>query len=502
MTIRNGQVLAVVDMGSNSFRLEMARLEHGQLVRIDYYKEPVRLGAGLDANGNLTPESIQRSVECLQRFSERLQGVSPTAVRAIATQSLRSAKNPDEFLKPAQEALGYPIDIIAGQEEARLIYLGVSHDLPKDNQPRLVVDIGGGSTELIVGTNFTAHQLKSLRIGCVSHTLRFFPDGRPTKRSFEKAVIAASAVFEEAYADFGSSHWEYAVGSSGTIEAVAQLCMLLAEKNGESDQTIYPMTRERMSRLAKLMLNKEPKDWSFSSNIREQRAQVLAGGLAVLMGLFAALDIKEMRPCDSALRQGAMLDLLEQLRGTNTHYDVRKRTMMRLMKRYSVDFDQAQRVQALAMKLYRQLVAVPEELAFQHLSWAALAHEVGMAVSHDGYQRHGAYLMANTDLAGFSRFGQSYLAHLIGAQVGGLRKHAEMLEKNVNFPVHILCLRLAVILAHARVDIELPQAELKLRNHKIQWSIEREWHAAHPLASYLIDEEWRIWERVGYKIQP
>ena len=501
MTIKNGQILATVDMGSNSFRLEMARLEHGQLVRIDYYKEPVRLGAGLDENGNLTPEAIKRTIECLERFAERLRGMAPYAVRAVATQSLRSAKNPEAFLKPAQAALGYPIEIIAGREEARLIYLGVSHDLPKDGEHRLVVDIGGGSTEVILGSNFTPHELNSFRIGCVSHTLKFFPDGRPTKRSFEKAVIAASAVFEEAKTTFGAQHWKYAVGSSGTIETIAELCVMLNKDNPGKEHTTYPITRERMSALAQLMLNKEPRKWPFADTMREQRAQVLAGGLAVLMGLFHALGVQEMRPCYSALRQGVMIDLLEQLRGGNTRLDVRKQTMMRLMKRYSVDVVQAQRVHDLAMALYAQVAPEADDLARQRLSWAAMTHEIGMAVSHDGYHRHGAYLMANTDLAGFSRFAQSYLAELISAQVGGLRKYSDTLAKNSDFPAHVLCLRLAVILAHARVEIDLPQAVLKFKNQKIQWPIERLWREAHPLTSYLIDEEWRAWDKVGFKTQ-
>ena len=314
-------------------------------------------------------------------------------------------------------------------------------------------------------------------------------------------MIAASAVFEEAHASFGAEHWKYAVGSSGTIETIAELCVMLDSKSGGKEHTTYPITRERMSALAQLMLNKEPKKWAFATNMREQRAQVLAGGLAVLMGLFHALNVQEMRPCYSALRQGVMIDLLEQLRGGNTRLDVRKQTMMRLMKRYSVDTTQAQRVHALAMALDAQIAPEADELAQQRLSWAAMTHEIGMAVSHDGYHKHGAYLMANTDLSGFSRFAQSYLAELIGAQVGGLRKVSDTLEKNGDFPAHILCLRLAVILAHARVDIELPQALLKFKNRKVQWTIERPWREAHPLTTYLIEEEWRAWEKIGFKAQ-
>ncbi len=491
--MQNGQILATVDLGSNSFRLQMARLEDGQLVTIDYYKEPVRLGAGLDERGFLTPESIARSVACLERFAERLRGVAPHAVRAVATQSLRSAKNPEAFLVPAQKALGYPIEIIAGREEARLIYLGVSHDLPTDDVPRLVVDIGGGSTELILGTNYSAQKMDSLRIGCVSHTLKFFPDARPTKRGFEKAVLAASAVFEEAFAQFGAQHWQYAVGSSGTIETIAEICVAL---NDGMEVTTYPITRERMSQLAKLMLNKLPHQWTFA-DIKEQRAQVLAGGLAVLIGLFHALDIQEMRPCYSALRQGVMIDLLGQLSNVGEH-DTREQTMQRLIKRYGVDIEQAMRVRRLALTLYAQIVPDATSLSQQYLAWAAMTHEVGMAVSHDGYHRHGAYLMANTDLAGFSRFAQSYLAELIGAQVGGLRKHVEKFSSLADFTAHVLCLRLAVILAHARVDIELPQAPLKLKGQKIQWLIEPSWRKAYPLSDYLIEEEWRSWDKVGF----
>lgn len=488
--IAEGQILATVDLGSNSFRLQMARLEAGQLVTIDYYKEPVRLGAGLDEHSCLTPEAIERSVACLTRFAERLRGVAPHAVRAVATQSLRSAKNPEAFIEPAQKALGYPIEIIAGHEEARLIYAGVSHDLPTDDQPRLVVDIGGGSTELIVGTNHSAHIMESMKIGCVSHTLKFFPDGAPTKRNFEQAVLAAAATFEAAIATHGAQHWRYAVGSSGTIETIAELCVQL---NDGIQDTTYPINIERMNQLAKLMCQTTPSKWDFA-DIKEQRAQVLAGGLAVLMGLFQALRVTEMRPCYSALRQGVMIDLL----GQNTEQDTRAQTILRLTQRYNVDTAQAQRVSTLATQLYQHICPQAPTLSVQRLNWAALTHEIGMAVSHDGYHHHGAYLMAHTDLAGFSRFAQSYLAELIHAQVGGLRKHQKNFNQLPDYPAHILCLRLATLLAHARFDIELPQAQLQLKGTHIEWNIEADWLQKHPLSAYLLKEEWRAWRKIGY----
>ena len=254
--MRDGHILATVDLGSNSFRIEMARLDHGQLVRLDYYKEPVRLGAGLDADGNLTAEAIERGVACLGRFAERLRGLTPDAVRAVATQSLRSAKNPEAFLVHAQAALGYPIEIISGQEEARLIYQGVANALPKDHKTRLVVDIGGGSTELIVGINTDAHRMDSMKIGCVSHTLKFFNNGKITEKAFDKAVIAAAAVFEEVSESFHSEFWQVAYGSSGTIETISELCGQLKLSGISSDK----ITRAGMMEIARIITsNSDPK---------------------------------------------------------------------------------------------------------------------------------------------------------------------------------------------------------------------------------------------------
>ncbi|MGL4767373.1 MAG: hypothetical protein ACRCV6_04760 [Formosimonas sp.] len=477
----DGQILATVDLGSNSFRIEMARLDHGQLVRLDYYKEPVRLGAGLDERGCLTPEAIARGVACLSRFAERLRGVSPDAVRAVATQSLRSAKNPQDFLEPAQAALGYPIEIISGSEEARLIYQGVANDLPKDHQMRVVVDIGGGSTEVIIGMNTEAYRMESFRIGCVSHTLKFFDEGKYSRKSFDKAVVAAQAVFEEGIELFNHQHWQLAYGSSGTIETIAELCGNV-------------ITQDGMTQLAETLLNIEPKKWPFP-NLKAQRAQVLVGGLAVLMGLFTAFGVRSMTPCYSALRQGVMIDLIGRTSGRLAD-DVREQSILRLCKRWAVDEAQARRVEQLAVTLLGKLAPQADP---QWLAWAARTHEIGAAIAHDGFHRHGEYIMRNAELAGFSLLEQTHLAGLIAAQRGGLRKWAEVLADDT-FAREVLCLRIAALLCHARVDVAVPPCQLTFEGRALTWRVEPSWVARNPLSAYLLDEEWRAWEKIGVTV--
>ena len=489
--MRDGHILATVDLGSNSFRIEMARLDHGQLVRLDYYKEPVRLGAGLDADGNLTAEAIERGVACLGRFAERLRGLTPDAVRAVATQSLRSAKNPEAFLVHAQAALGYPIEIISGQEEARLIYQGVANALPKDHKTRLVVDIGGGSTELIVGINTDAHRMDSMKIGCVSHTLKFFNNGKITEKAFDKAVIAAAAVFEEVSESFHSEFWQVAYGSSGTIETISELCGQLKLSGISSDK----ITRAGMMEIARIITsNSDPKKWPFPE-LKAQRAQVLAGGLAVLMGLFQAFNVQAMSPCYSALRQGVMVDLL----GRDMGDDVREQSISRLAKRWTVDHAQAIRVQSMALDLLAKVRGTVKVSEAQWLIWAARTHEVGMAISHDGFHRHGDYILRNAELAGFSRAEQAHLAQLVLTQRGGLRKSADLLS-NASIAQEILCLRVAILLCHARTDVGAPNCILRFDGQHINWQCDETWRNKFPLSAYLLDEEWRAWEKMGITV--
>lgn len=484
--MHNGQKVATVDLGSNSFRIEIARLEHNQLVRLDYYKEPVRLGAGLDEEGNLTSDAITRGIACLTRFSEKLRGISPNAIRAVATQSLRSAKNPEAFLIPAQIALGCPIEIISGQEEARLIYQGVANDLPRDNQKRLVVDIGGGSTEVILGVNTDAHQMESFRIGCVSHTLKFFPQSKYNRKSFDEAILAAMTIFEEGVSLFSSKNWKLAYGSSGTIEAISELSSELFND--------HSISIESLQQLAELMLTTAQDKWPFP-NLKTQREQVIMGGLAVLIGLFRSFNIQTMRPCYSALRQGVMIDLIGRVSTENAN-DVREQSINRLTKRYLVDEEQAHRVEELAIRLLKNNNPTAET---KWLSWAARCHEIGLSISHEKAHQHGEYIIRNADLAGFSRFEQAHLANLITTQRGGLKKHQEILTNNI-FTYEVLCLRVAILLSHARINIELPSFLLSLNKNQLHWSISQTWLEQHPLSAYLLAEEWQAWAKTGREI--
>jgi exopolyphosphatase/guanosine-5'-triphosphate,3'-diphosphate pyrophosphatase len=286
---------------------------------------------------------------------------------------------------------------------------------------------------------------------------------------------------------FGAHQWQLAYGSSGTIETIAQLCTEL----GFAPETI---TRAGMKKIVERIVGVDPKKWEFV-DLKPQRAQVLAGGLAVLMGLFSALNVEVMRPCYSALRQGVMIDLLERLTEHDMSTDVRYSSITRLAKRWLVDTGQAERVQKMALQFWTQ--AGNEDVAARDwLAWAALTHEIGMAVSHSSYHKHGDYLMRHADLAGFSFTEQAHIADLIAAQRGGLRKWQAQLEDD-SFIRAVLCLRLAVIVCHARTDIDVPDVNIIIEAEGVSWTVGQAWRMHFPLSAYLLDEEWQVWLKAG-----
>lgn len=321
--MQDGSLLAAVDLGSNSFRLEIGRLEHGQVQRVEYLKETVRLGNGLDEAGNLTPEAMERGWACLARFGERLAGFAPRQVRAVATQTLREARNREDFLARAHEVLGFPIDVIAGREEARLIYQGVTHLLPQSDERRLVVDIGGRSTELILGRGFDAEAMDSFRVGSVAWSMQYFPEGQFTAAAFERAEVAAQAVLDEAAALFAAGGWDVAYGSSGTIGAVADVLEACGQPAGA-------VTRAGLDWLHAQLLQARSADRVRLPGLKDDRRPVIGGGLAVLRAVFDVLRIDVLRAADGALRHGVLYDLLDRER-ENT--DVRRTTVERLARK-------------------------------------------------------------------------------------------------------------------------------------------------------------------------
>jgi exopolyphosphatase / guanosine-5'-triphosphate,3'-diphosphate pyrophosphatase len=486
--MQNGTLLAAVDLGSNSFRLEIGRLDHGQIQRVEYLKETVRQGNGLDEARNLTPEAMERGWACLARFAERIAGFSRTQVRAVATQTLREARNRDVFLARAHEVIGFPIDVISGREEARLIYQGVAHLLPQSDEKRLVVDIGGRSTELILGRQYRAEATESYRVGSVAWSMKYFPEGQFTTGAFERAEIAAQAVLDEALTVYSRQSWEVAYGSSGTIGAVADILTLAGDAPGE-------VTRAGLDWLYREMLQARSADRVRLPGLKDDRRAVIGGGLSVLRAVFALLGIERMQAAQGALRHGVLYDLLDR---EHADTDVRRETVQRLMVRFGVDTAQAQRVGRVACQFLRQLRAhdKPDVLAPHErtLHWAAQLHEIGTLISHSDYHKHGAYILDNSDAPGFTQPELHRLGLLVLGHRGKLRKLEADLADDL-LAQQLACLRLAVILCHARRDPDLQGLRFGAAGSVLTLAVPAAWSAAWPQSAHLLREEALAWQK-------
>jgi exopolyphosphatase / guanosine-5'-triphosphate,3'-diphosphate pyrophosphatase len=482
--------LAAVDMGSNSFRLEIGRLQRGRYRRIDYLKQMVRLGGGLDANGLLTEAAAERGLACLRSFAHRLGGFGPGQVRAVATQTLREAKNRNAFLERAQQALGHPIEVISGREEARLIYAGVAHLQPGD-EPRLVVDIGGRSTEMILGEGRVPGVAESFQTGCVSLSMRCFPDGAITADGFRLAQVAAGAELEEGLQSFAPDRWTSALGSSGTVGAVSAML----SSAGVTDGRITP---DGLRWCIARCLEAGHVDALQFPGVKVERRAVLPGGLAILYTLAANFGIRELRPAKGALRQGVIIDLHERLEALQRARpgDMRDRSVAELQTRFGVDTGQAARVRQVALSLFDGARPDADTDARRELGWACDLHEVGLMVSHHDHHRHSAYLMDHVDAPGFSQSQQRRIGELVLGQRGGLRKLEGALASSV-FAWQVLCLRLAVIKCHARGPVEADALALGVRGRHAQLRFSQSWAESRPRTVYLLRQEAEAWARNG-----
>lgn len=482
--------LAAIDMGSNSFRLEIGRLQHGRYRRIDYLKDMVRLGGGLDAQGMLTEEAIERGLGCLRRFADRLQGFDSARVRAVATQTLREARNRNAFLERAQAALGHPIEVISGREEARLIYAGVAHLQPSD-EPRLVVDIGGRSTEMILGRGRLPGTAESFQVGCVSLSMRYFPDGVITADGFRAAQVAAGAELEEGLQPFAPRHWRSVLGASGTAGAVAQILAAAGVTDGRITADGLRWCIARCIELGHVDRLQFP-------GLKAERRAVLPGGLAILYTLLANFRIPEMVAAKGALRQGVIVDLHERIAALHHTRpdDMRDRSVEELQQRFSVDREQAARVRSVALALLDQALPEADTDTRRELGWACDLHEMGLMVSHHDHHRHSAYLVDHVDAPGFSQSQQRRLGQMVLGQRGGLRKLDSVLDSPV-FAAQVLCLRLAVIKCHARGPVDAHALNLRLQGRDAHLGYSAAWAETHPRTLYLLDEEAAAWARSG-----
>ncbi len=488
--------LAALDLGSNSFHMIVARLGRDRLKILDKMREGVRLGAGLDADGRLTEEAQRRALDCLERFAQRVRSLGAGHVRAVGTNTLRKARNGREFVEKAQLVLGHPIEIIGGREEARLIYLGVAQTNAATATRRLVVDIGGGSTECIIGKGFDILDADSLFMGCVSYSGRYFADGRVTAQSFEDAEIAAQLELQSIVGPYTTRGWKTALGCSGTVHAIHGI----VTANGWSDGGI---TKKSLKRLKKALITAGSMSSVQLAGLDEDRKPVLAGGLAILKAIFDALDVEGMQPSPGALREGLLYDLVGRIQ----HEDVRDRTIDWFVERYEVDVEQARRVEELALTLLRQ-VDTPWGLARaeseQLLGWAARMHEIGMTISHTAHHKHGAYIVSNADMAGFSRDGQRLLATLVRTQRRKLRPEdfAAVPPARRELVTRLAALfRLAVLLNRNRSSKAVPKLVARARKKTgLVLAFPAGWLAEHPLTDTDLRREAAQWAALGLEL--
>ncbi|MGV8804177.1 MAG: exopolyphosphatase [Polaromonas sp.] len=497
--MQNATLLAAVDLGSNSFRLEIGRLDHGRIHRIEYLKETVRQGAGLDAERNLSAPAMQRGWDCLARFGERLASFDMPRVRAVATQTLREARNREEFLVRARTTLGFPIDVISGREEARLIYQGVARLLTPSEQRRLVVDIGGRSTELILGQGLQAHTLESYRVGSVTWSMRYFPEGQFTAQAFNLAEVAAKAVLDEAAALYRAETWDVAYGSSGTIGAVGEVLSAAGWPAGV-------ITRDGLDWLLERLLKAQSAERLKLDGIKEDRRAVIGGGLSVLRAVFELLGIKEMQAAQGALRHGVLYELVDGDAPRPQAHDARELSVQRLAHNFNIDGAQAGRLSQVAQQFFSMTAgAVPEapgQDAKRQLAWAAQLHEIGSQISHSDCHKHGAYILANADAPGFAVHELQRLSLLVLGHRGKLRKLEGDLQ-NRDFVRQLLCLRLAVIVCHARRDPDLQGLHLQEDAEparRFVLSCRPGWADAFPQSAHLLREEVLAWQKTPWTL--
>lgn len=477
--------VAAVDLGSNSFHMVVARLDDDRPTVVDKLRDRVQLAAGLRPDGRIEKETSERAVACLELFGQRVKGVAQGDVRAVGTYSLRRAHRATGVLDAFQTALGHEIQIISGQEEARLVYLGVVHDIAVGSQERLVVDIGGGSTECILGSGFDVQESQSLHMGCVSFSRRYFPDGKINAERLELARTAARLQLQSLERQYRESGWDVAQGSSGTILAIADILR-------ESGWTRGEITRKGLARLESALLAAGSVRSLDLPGLKRERKSVLPGGVAILGAIFDSLAVTQMQPASGALREGILYDLVGRIQ----HHDVRDKTIRRLVAKRRVDPAQAQRVRRMALAFFDQCASswkVGDAESRSLLGWAAQLHEIGLAIARGGYHKHGAYIVRHADMPGFSRNDQALLSALLRNH----RRKLNSLDEDGNLPGRELkrrlrltvLLRLAVRLHRARVPVALDGLTIKAKKSKVHLTFPAGWLDSRPLTRADLGEE-------------
>ncbi|MFT3755908.1 MAG: exopolyphosphatase [Pseudoxanthomonas sp.] len=472
----DGEQFAAIDLGSNSFHMIVARYTLGQLRVIDRLRETVRMADGLDSKGGLSSKARKRALECLARFGQRIRDIPPARVRALATNTVRRLAEPQEFLEQAEAALGKPIEVVSGREEARLIYLGVAHaQPPKPGQLRLVIDIGGGSTEFIIGRGFEPIERESLQAGCIASTRRFFPNGKLSKKRWKDALTEIGAEFQQFAPRYRRLGWQEAVGSSGTHKAIGEICAAMKLTKGAITAEALPQLRER------LLLAERIDDIDLPG-LDKDRRPIIAGGVLVLEAAFNTLGLQRLMVSKAAMREGILYDLL----GRVSDKDLRDLSVAALTRRYDIDETQAARVEATAMRLFEQAAApwALDDDAARMLGWAARLHEIGLAIAHSQYHVHGAYLLENSDISGFSRQEQQVLAALVRTHRRSVPRIAfDALPDRLLLRTKRIAalLRLAVLLHRSHDADPIPKLELAAQGDSLHLVVSQKWIDPRPL---------------------
>ncbi|MCC8995536.1 MAG: exopolyphosphatase [Nitrosomonas sp.] len=483
---------AAVDLGSNSFHMIVANFTDGHLQIIDRMKEMVRLASGLNAKKDLSEESIQISLECLQRFGQRIKEIPSTNVRAVGTNTLRLARNKELFLSKAYEALGHPIEIIAGREEARLIYSGVAHSSYDETSKRLVIDIGGGSTELIIGKGYDTIKTESLHMGCVNVGQQFFEDGKIKPKRMRKAILSAMQELESISSAYKNTGWDYVLGSSGTILAIRDV----VQSQGWCDSGI---TASALTRLSEVLIAIGDSEMLSFDGLSDRRKPVFASGIAILSAIFEALEIDKMNVSDGALREGLLYDLI----GRTHNEDIRDQTIAAVTQRYNIDSEQAIRVKNTAKALFDQVKVnwqLNDNNDLKILEWGAMLHEIGLSVAHYQYHKHGAYLTANSDLAGFSQQDQKKLAMLVRSHRRKFPlEELQIINASIRPSLTKLCvlLRLAVVLHRGRSGYDFPEIHVGMDKGNIRLIFPTNWLEQHPLTLLDLNTEQSYLQAAG-----
>lgn len=489
-----GRTIAAVDLGSNSFHMIIARVDQGQVSVLDRLREPVRMAGGLSADGLLDVAVRDRALDCLARFGQRLRSLDPACKRAVATNSVRQLNNPRSFLMTAATALGTPIEVVAGREEARLIYLGVAQGLAEHKGRRLVVDIGGGSTELIIGKGFEALETESTQMGCVASTKRFFADGKISAKRWQAACAALQLELAPMAQNYLSRGWKLAYGASGTMRTISGV---LTARGG----TVRHIQREDLFALVDDLIKARCINDIRLKGLSDDRRAVFLGGLCVLCAVFEQLELERLQVSDYAMREGILYDLI----GRSRHQDPCEASIKKLAKRYGVDQDQETRVWRVLSQLFDQ-VAEPwnlDQSDREILSFASRTHEVGLAIAHSQHHRHGAYIVAHTDLPGFSRQQQKRLADLVEFHRRSLPNNAlaSMPEADRRYTLRLLCLlRLAVLLNRSRLDEPPPSLRLTPTDEGLRFSANENWWNSHPLSRADLEQERNYLRQVGVEL--